>query len=409
MKKNTDETYIPAEATVNGIRTTLSIDGKQLAIPSTVTPDEAKETIRKRLVLTAKLKRTPIKASITEPDGHRTIIVRPDGETQEIENSEETQDRTSAPPLPETQTRPATRRESTSRRILMILVALVMTLALGAGGMAIHHMAGVKRQTTREQAYQTCNQARKDISKAYNYKDIKTRYGNTLAITTEQVKDPSTVRTLHRLMESINGRTPLKTCNPEDPPTRLEQAATDMRQSIDDRRNLYRSLDEAARAVVASRDAKILEDAKSALAGKRDEASKLLGDSDGKVADNATRDALQKAIDQAGKVTGGKAKDYQDAVSALQSAVDQVNASMQAKAQTDQQAADQAAQQQAAAQQQPAPSYGGGGYTPSYNRGGGSAPAPAPAPAPAAPSAPQGSWSVPPAGGDTNGSLPDHL
>ncbi|MCT6838776.1 MAG: hypothetical protein M3036_14115, partial [Bifidobacteriales bacterium] len=71
----------------------------------------------------------------------------------------------------------------------------------------------------------------------------------------------------------------------------------------------------------------------------------------------------------------------------------QVNASVQAKSQADQQAAAQAAQAQAAqqqpAQQQTAPSYrGGGGYTPSYrpsiNRGGGGG-GYTPAPAPAAP------------------------
>ena len=115
-----------------------------------------------------------------------------------------------------------------------------------------------------------------------------------------------------------------------------------------------------------------------------EEASRLLGDSDGKVADNATREALQSAIGQAEQTKGDKAQAWREAVGPLQAAVDQVNASMQAKAQADQQAAEQAAQeagrQQAQAAQQTAPS-----YRPSYGQNGGGGwaiPAPAQQPAP---------------------------
>ena len=202
------------------------------------------------------------------------------------------------------------------------------------------------------------------------------RYREAAGIQADQVTDAKTVDAMHRTIKTAGGIKPqVVVCDASMSTSDLHAATDKARRTTDHLKDIARDYAKAGKAVVASRDAKILEDAKSALAGKKDEAARLLGDSDGKVADNATRDALQKAIDQAGGVKGDKAKDYQDAVNALQSAVDQVNASMQVKAQADQQAAEQAAQQQAAAQQQSAPSYGGGGYTPSYrpsyNQGGG--------------------------------------
>ena len=165
-------------------------------------------------------------------------------------------------------------------------------------------------------------------------------------------------------------------------------------------KGIDRDYTKAGKAVLASRDAKSLEDAKTALNAKKDEASTLLSDSDGKVADNAVRDSLQQAISQAGSIKGNKARDYQDAAAALQSAMDQVNTSIQQKNQAGQAAppaqaapaARQPARRPAPAQQRPAPSTSRvrQGYTPSrqpaYNHGSGSAPA---APAPAAPAAPQ--------------------
>ncbi len=65
------------------------------------------------------------------------------------------------------------------------------------------------------------------------------------------------------------------------------------------------SLSKAVRAVIESKAAKTLETAKTNLTAKLDEASKLLADSNGKVADNATRDALSNAIDAANGLKDG--------------------------------------------------------------------------------------------------------
>nr|MDW3108775.1 hypothetical protein [Bifidobacterium longum]MDW3158125.1 hypothetical protein [Bifidobacterium longum] len=129
--------------------------------------------------------------------------------------------------------------------------------------------------------------------------------------------------------------------------------------------------------------------------------SQTLRDTDGKVADNATRDSLTKAIDEANNTLSKKdvtdPKTYTDQKAKLDAAVRQVTDSKAAKEQADAEAAAQAQAAAAAAQSQRSYSqsynrYGGSSrgyssnrgysapqqsYTPS-NNGGSSAPAPAP-------------------------------
>ena len=397
--KRTTETGTTAEVRMTGPQAHLSIDGKHLTVPTPGTPEEGREAVKKRLILTAKLKRSPIRVAITEPDGNWIIIIHPDGEIEDGGEQEDQQD-------PEPQTAPAPRKTGTGRTVLKI-GAGILAAAAGAGlvytGLTVvpNLAATLGQKNAQEQAYQSCNQARADTSRTFG-RNPRTTYRQALAVTTDQVQDPATVQKLHRLMDGIDGRTPLESCNPGDTRDGLDRAAQNMRRFIDKRRKLDRDTGKAAKAVLASRDAKDLDDARAALDAKKDEASRLLGDSDGKVADNATREALQNAIGQAGQTKGDKAQAWRDAVGPLQSAIDQVNASMQAKAQADQQAAEQAAQQ--AAQAAPQTALSQGGHTPSYRP-----PASPGGSAQPAPSAPKPGWAVPPAEGNTNGSLPDHL
>ena len=114
-----------------------------------------------------------------------------------------------------------------------------------------------------------------------------------------------------------------------------------------------------------SKAAKRLETAKTNLTAKLDEASKLLADSDGKVADNATRDALSNAIDAAnGLKDGNDPAKIDGARKTVEDAINGVNASVQAKTDADAQAAAAAAQAQAQAQSayNGGSSYSGGAY-----------------------------------------------
>ena len=145
----------------------------------------------------------------------------------------------------------------------------------------------------------------------------------------------------------------------------LDAAAVKLNEQADWYETHEKSLSKAVRAVVESKAAKRLDDAKTNLTAKLDEASKLLADSDGKVADNATRDALSNAIDAAnGLKDGNDPAKIDGARKTLEDAINGVNASVQAKTDADAQAAAAAAQAQAQAPStySGVSSYSGGAY-----------------------------------------------
>ena len=199
-----------------------------------------------------------------------------------------------------------------------------------------------------DSALESCNQAARSLRGKTGSAQLA-KYQEASGVKVDQVKDAKTVTDMSRSVKAAGGLKPSTIqCKASMPTSELNTEASKAKKLDGE----YATVSKSAKDVLASRDVKALEDAKTALNAKKDEASKLLGDSDGKVADNATRDDLQTAIDQADQIKGDKAKAYRDAVGALQAAIDRVNASVQAKSQADQQAAAQAAQAQAA--QQPA-------------------------------------------------------
>lgn len=142
-----------------------------------------------------------------------------------------------------------------------------------------------------------------------------------------------------------------------------------------------KALNAALKAVRDSKLAKELDTAKDQLKQGIDGAGQTLKDTDGKVADNATRDSLAKAIDEANSTLSKKGvtdpKTYTDAKAKLDAAVRRVTDSKAAKEQADAEAAAQAqaqAQEQAAAQAQAAAAAAQpqSSYSQSYNRYGGS-------------------------------------
>ena len=276
----------------------------------------------------------------------------------------------------------------TRPRWMIPVVTAAAVVVLIAAGLICWRVVSNREHT---QAVERCSGAVARLEKPAGGADARTaHYQEAAGISSDQVKDVKTVIAMARAVKNAGGIKPQPVRCDASMKTRDLEAAADKAEDLNGR---YDKLDRAAKTVLASRDAKDLDDARAALAAKKEEASRLLGDSDGKVADNTTREALQNTITQAEQTKGDKAQAWRDAAGPLQAAIDQVNASMQAKTQADQQTAEQAAQaaaqqqaqQQAQAVQQAAPSYGGG-YMPSYGQGGGSGWS---APAPAAPAAPQ--------------------
>ncbi|WP_158520430.1 hypothetical protein [Bombiscardovia coagulans] len=177
-------------------------------------------------------------------------------------------------------------------------------------------------------------------------------------------------------------------CKASDSTADLEHAVLQYQQTQQSSQKQAKELQAAVKKLLRSRDAKVLSDGKAALQAKSDEGSKLLADSEGKVADNACRESLRQAVVDAGKASASSVvADVDKARLNVQGAIDAVNANMQAKATADAQAAT-AAQAAVPAPswtqtQKPAPSYTQPQGHRNYQAP--AAPTPAPAPAPAAP------------------------
>ncbi|MBT1174761.1 FIVAR domain-containing protein [Bifidobacterium sp. LC6] len=185
----------------------------------------------------------------------------------------------------------------------------------------------------------------------------------------DQVKDKTTRAALAK---ELKAPTPEYEGCVADDASGLNKAATTLDGQADWYAKHTKSLDKAVKRVNASKAAKTLDTAKTSLKSKLEEASKLLADSDGEVADNATRDNLMKAIDAARKLTDGNDPAKLDqARKSVEDAMKQVNDSIQAKNDADKAAADAAAQQAAAAQSAASatPSYNTGSYGYSRNYG----------------------------------------
>ncbi|WP_237746145.1 colicin transporter [Bifidobacterium saguini] len=170
------------------------------------------------------------------------------------------------------------------------------------------------------------------------------------AVKANQVKDAKTV---DALAKELKATTPEYSGCVADDAKGLDAAADVLDSQAEWYGSHTKSLSKAVKAVNESRAAKTLETAKSNLSSKLEEASQLLSDSDGKVADNATRDNLSKAIDAGNGLKGGNdPARIDEARKSIEDAMKAVNDSVQAKADADAQAAAEAAAAQAAQQAQ---------------------------------------------------------
>ena len=251
----------------------------------------------------------------------------------------------------------------------IIIAAVVVALAGIGGGYAYwtHHEGNAYHEAVA-QAEKADKALMKTVDEA-----TATEYK------ADQLKEP---KLLDRIDAAISKAKALKGI-PEDAPSewlawRLASARKANATDADEADVQARALNAALKAVRDSKLAKELDGAKAQLKQGIDGAGQTLRDTDGKVADNATRDSLAKAIDEANNTLAKKdvtdPKTYTDAKAKLDAAVRQVNDSKAAKEQADAEAAAQAQAQAQAAQAQAAQAAAQpqSSYSQSYNRYGGS-------------------------------------
>lgn len=194
----------------------------------------------------------------------------------------------------------------------IIVAAVVVALAGIGGGYAYwtHHEGNAYHEAVAQ-----AENADKALMKAVD-EATATEYK------ADQLKEP---KLLDKLNDAIKQAKALKGV-PEDQPGewlawRLASAKKANATDADEANAQAKALNAALKAVRDSKLAKELDGAKSQLKRGIDGASQTLKDTDGKVADNATRDSLKKAIDEANNTLSKKGvtdpKTYTDAKAKL--------------------------------------------------------------------------------------------
>ena len=263
-------------------------------------------------------------------------------------------------------------------RAWMVVVAVIAVIAIVLAGLGVWQAVRVRGAVASCESMSTqATAAGTRLTKLVQSDEMK----DAEAITADQVEDPDTVTALKDALRNADSTVSIGACTVDWYDLHPDHIVDLPEQAKERSESTHRTLRKAMDAVVASRDAKTLTDATTALKSKTDQASTLLKDSDGRVQDNATRDALGKAIDQARKLldAGDDAQAMNDASAALDQATAAVSDSVKAKSDADAKAAAEAAAAQAA-QQAPSytpsytPSYSGGGYSGGGYTGGGYTP-----------------------------------
>ncbi|RBP98819.1 hypothetical protein [Bifidobacterium xylocopae] len=394
--KTQDPPSTPAAVRLTSRGGSITINGTSTELPTCSSLDDARQEADARLALLTKLNRTDTAVEYHLPDGStEKLLIHPDGSTQQTDvvagAPSKQKDKGGKQAAP---TSPAKRSGRASVRRTLAVSTVVALLAASA---AAAYLVEVQTPRARHDgAVAACQEAAGRLERAGRAGESK-RAAGARDVQAGQVADAKTVSDYQRAVKAITKVKPVS-CDASQSTADLREAARRMDAAAARRDDQAKAVERAAKAVLASRDAKSLADARAALKTKQDEGSKLLADSEGKAADNGTRDRLRGAIDAAGKVSSSKPDDYRKAQAAIQASIDAVNASMQAKADADAQAAAQSTQ---AAPPTPA--------TPNYPKTVPQVPAPMPAPRVQAPQTrPQAPWSVP-APAPSDGPLPDHL
>lgn len=254
------------------------------------------------------------------------------------------------------------------KKLTAIIIAVVVVALAGIGGGYAYYTR--QEANAYHEAVAQAENADKALSKAVDEATATTYKA-------DQLKEP---KLLDKLDAAISKAKALKGVPEEQPGEwlawRLASARKANATDADEANAQVKALNAALKAVRDSRLAKELDGAKSQLKQGIDSAGQTLRDTDGKVADNATRDSLTKAIDEANDTLSKKGvtdpKTYTDAKAKLDAAVRQVTDSKAAKEQADAEAAAQAQAQAAQAQAAQAAAQSQRSYSQSYNRYGGS-------------------------------------
>ena len=237
-------------------------------------------------------------------------------------------------------------KKGVSKKFIVATTGIVVAALVAAGGVGYgvytnHEYKGYQKDKAAVQTLDTSLTLQ--IKSA---KDVASKY------TAKQLKDPKTLDILNKAIKNAEKFSLTNENAGQWVLWQIQSARKGIKSDTVEINSQIAALKNAMKAVTDSKTAKDLDTAKADLKGTLDSAGKTLADSDGKVADNATRDSLKKTIDAAQKVYDKKdvtdPKAYSDEKGKLEKAVKVVNDSIQAKQAADEKAAQEAADEKAA-------------------------------------------------------------
>ncbi|NEG95417.1 hypothetical protein GFD17_01325 [Bifidobacterium sp. SMB2] len=241
--------------------------------------------------------------------------------------------RPKTPPNPKSPAKPKRPLDAKCRRIIMIAVICVVALVLGGGGYALwarHQHATALADCTAAQANLT------DAKKALDatLENVK----STAGIDKSKLADASTLTDLKGLIdEGAAQKAPADPCASNLSTRQLTDNTTTVSAKAKAFSTLNVQLNKASKAVQASQEKKLLDDARASLVDTYAKAEKLISDATGKVADASTLTALKQAATAAKKIVAGGEGEKTDVdeintqIKALQAAMTKVNESVKAK------------------------------------------------------------------------------
>lgn len=274
---------------------------------------------------------------------------------------------------------PSSLGTKTRSRAIVVIFLIITIIAAGVG---VYYLSGmVRTNRNRSNAYSNCTKAYSQVKE--NSETLTATLKSTAAqqkIGTDQVADVMTVEKLKTAVSKAKSASKPVMCKTSMSTDALGKAAETNQTLATQLVNLNSTVKAAAKDVKTSAKTKQTNDYDSAvdtLKTTTSEASTLLSNSQGVVADDNTRTTLQSAIDAANTLLQKDKPalvDVQKAQNDLQTASDAVNASME-EYKTQRAAADAAAAASAAAAQAQSQTQGQTqsqtqGQTQGQNRGG---------------------------------------
>lgn len=256
---------------------------------------------------------------------------------------------------------PSSRGTKTRSRVIVVIFLIITIIAAGVGAYYLYGM--VRTNRNRSNAYSNCTKAYSQVKE--NSETLTATLKSTAAqqkIGTDQVADVMTVEKLKTAVSKAKSASKPVMCKTSMSTEALGTAAKTNQTLATQLVNLNSIVKAAAKDVKSSAKTKQTNDYNSAvdtLKTTTSEASTLLSNSQGVVADDNTRTTLQSAIDAANTLLQKDKPalvDVQKAQNDLQTASDAVNASMEEyktqRAAADAEAAAAAAAAQAQSQTQ---------------------------------------------------------